>query len=94
MPAITAYFDEHALALYVQRDQRGPLMVVPAVGHTSERFTLPEQAVELQHPDDAVETVLDLIADVPMPKKIREQIAERLGVDIEDVGTSNSRRVA
>lgn len=98
MTAIRAYLDEYGTAqgpaLYIERDQRGPLMVVHTRGYTGERFNLPDSAVELIHPGEAIEDVLDLIADVPMPKKVREQIAERLGVDIEDVGQSNARRAA
>jgi hypothetical protein len=98
--AIRAYLDEHGSTqtsdpvLYIERDQRGPLMVVPTRGFTGERFNLPGSAVELIHPDAAVATVLELIADVPMPKKVREQIAERLGVDVEKVGRANARRAA
>lgn len=93
---IRAYLDEQdpEPVFYIERDQRGPLMVVHTRGYTGERFNLPDSAVELVHPDEAIPDLLALIADVPMPRKVREQIADRLGVDIEQVGRSNAKQVA
>ena len=88
------YSEDPDVVLYVERDKTGPLLVIPTVGYVRERFRLPENAVELLHPDDAVAHVLELIADVEMPKKVREAIAEQLGVDGEDVGTAPTRKAS
>lgn len=91
--AITAYLDEDA-TLYVECDQTGPLLTIRSLGEVEERFRLPDSAVELIEPDAAVEHVLERISDVPMTKAVRAAIAQRLDVDIEDVGRAQPRKGA
>ena len=95
MDGIRVYSDDRNPypAIYVDRE-RGPVLAINPCGDVRPQFRLPENAVELMHPDDAVEHVLELIADVEMPRKVREAIAEQLGVDGEDVGTTPTRKAS
>jgi hypothetical protein len=78
--------------LLAQYAERGPVFVLTPDGSLAEQFR-PSDALEPMIPlDEAIESVLDLIKDVPLAKAARVAIAEKLEADPEHVGTSPTRR--
>jgi hypothetical protein len=70
----------------------GPVYRLAEDGEVTQQWRAPNLLEPMIPESDATELVLERITDVPMSRAVREAIAERLGVDIEDVGTAPSRK--
>lgn len=77
--------------LYAQFGGRGPVLVIAPDGTVTEQFRDVDVLEPMVPLDEAIISVLELIRDVPLARKVREQIAERLGTEYEEVGTVRRR---
>lgn len=80
--------------LYAQFASRGPVFVIEPDGTVAEQFRDVDIVEPMVPLDEAVESVLDLIKDVPLTKSVRVALAKALGADPEDVGTAPTRKAA
>lgn len=90
--AIIAYLDAYDDTLYVERDERGPLLVIQPSGDVEEQFRLPDTAIELRTPAEAAlevsEALFKAVSEVKAPRKVRTAIGEalrELGLDKDEV---------
>lgn len=79
--------------LYAQFGNRGPVFVMAPDGTVTEQLRPIDIIETMVTLDDAVTTVLELIANVPLSKAVRAAIARELEVDPEHVGTAPARKV-
>lgn len=78
--------------LFAQFGNRGPVFVMAPDGTVTEQLRPIDIIETMVSLDDAVTTVLELIADVPLATSARKAIAAKLQVDPEHVGTTPPRK--
>ena len=80
--------------LYAQFGNRGPVFVIAPDGTVTEQFRDVDIIEPMVPLDEAIISVLELIRDVPLAKKVRVQLAEKLGTEFEEVGRSATARAS
>lgn len=78
--------------LYAQFGERGPVLVIEPDGTVAEQFRDIDIIEPMVPMDEAVDSVLELIKDVPLAKSVRVALAKALRVDVEAVGTVPARK--